>query len=1311
MLIKYSNMRRKCFLFFIFSAILLALLIPANAVPIWCNTINVDNAQSKGYDADGDGYYDSSDHYEICTMCEETSYPELSTKCANSEFDCDDKTSDDPGSGCPISGACDASQSGCAYCINPGVYAAETVNSLQYCWDGIDNDCDGRIDCDDPGCYDTYPNCVASCTDGDSDGYYEEVTGCAGSSDCDDNDNLIYPGADEACGSDIDDDDCDNIPGILDPDCGGPADSYIKFCRQVNDLYENDYGIFNSLKNEIDCIDEVPEEEPKVFLASETFNILLELSEAFVISLDSGDTLEMVIKAPGGYEEVRQFVLIPQDLSTFDSGAYLYEEIDVAYDDIFQEPSGPDYTFEFTKNDQVVMSADFTISTNLECTQNPPNGVCCSDYLHTCLSPINKEGETYQDLEDDLEEGDSIDYPAEFRAPCGGVGVCCSSTAECIDIETVSDAPIIKEFLSWDKCDNGDYVGCENYILGHLYYYDYAPDVHIPLGRVDEDDTVSDVIGETNFDSIECYDKSDIKLSWYNYMDQNNEPQVLKNSFWMDSENQQLSFIGKSYRIQGDIGYIGLTGLFRNDECVETRCDFGGVKLDTGLAWTTASTDAVDKKEEIGFDFCGIVHGCDASLDGICDEACAGYGLGDPDCERKCPITDPKEYNECCTNGDDGDNGCCLISNDNVTDPDCAPDVGVDVTCNKEDGFCCPAHDSESTCDPACSALADDCSSCTNAEGNCCAPFEAVEWKAKGNWPGKATKYELDGVCDPDCGMLSSGKATSNPGDGCLSEEDGRCDSDCIEGADIECIGCGVSEYNCCLPDGNDGCDDDCMPGVDPDCPELDTCTVAKDGCCDHTDIDYEDYPVIRCDPDCTEEGDSDCSSCTENGGDCCVPEDDDVCDTDCPYGVDPDCSGFFADPDCAVEQGITCTSNYGDCCVPICDGACDPDCVVGIDPDCSMGDACIHYDPSSGSGSTGPHGSLNVYYLSGDEWLQLGHVQIRDLTPYTSVVELLEGLIEGNNPKLLIESVYSGFEPVMITEDIVVEEESMISLLFDWLAKPFVESVEGNPDQEGKSTPYIAVRTKDGYILDNDFMMGNPGSFNHNYEAGKEFYESGRMLNGDAYLLRYRPEIEEGKIKLRILEYDYEESFMDRLALLAVDHDDSTNMFIKDDFSKSYALNTDNLEYPGSCITSKGVDCMPYLMDKNKELFLEEGEYIDLTIDNQDIRIAWTDAHKLKSIKLLRDGTEHSFTTKKLKLTKAYSHRLDKDLKESLENKDFNYLHTMRGDVVDLEFEIDSDADDYILEAEGFYTDLRAYLYPDVDFDYVEDFLDGDMP
>ena len=102
--------------------------------------------------------------------------------------------------------------------INPG--------EEEDCDDGIDNNCDGRIDSDDLEC---------SCWDIDEDGYYDEL---CGGSDCDDLDAYTHPSATEVCGDGIDQD-CDGE----DLDCE----------VEVDDEDEDGYTI-----SEGDCDDEDP---------------------------------------------------------------------------------------------------------------------------------------------------------------------------------------------------------------------------------------------------------------------------------------------------------------------------------------------------------------------------------------------------------------------------------------------------------------------------------------------------------------------------------------------------------------------------------------------------------------------------------------------------------------------------------------------------------------------------------------------------------------------------------------------------------------------------------------------------------------------------------------------------------------------------------------------------------------------------------------------------------------------------------------------------------------------------------------------
>ncbi|MFT7578479.1 MAG: outer membrane protein OmpA-like peptidoglycan-associated protein [Myxococcota bacterium] len=79
------------------------------------------------------------------------------------------------------------------------------------CNDGLDNDCDGPIDADDPDCL------VDDCTDNDSDGFGSGTT-CLDGPDCDDNSPL--------CTTDCSDSDADNIPDCRDDCIDEDGDGY-----------------------------------------------------------------------------------------------------------------------------------------------------------------------------------------------------------------------------------------------------------------------------------------------------------------------------------------------------------------------------------------------------------------------------------------------------------------------------------------------------------------------------------------------------------------------------------------------------------------------------------------------------------------------------------------------------------------------------------------------------------------------------------------------------------------------------------------------------------------------------------------------------------------------------------------------------------------------------------------------------------------------------------------------------------------------------------------------------------------------------
>ena len=98
--------------------------------------------------------------------------------------------------------------------LNPSVHtgAVEGPGGDPTCGDGLDNDCDGAADLEDPGC--------APCPDGDGDGYGSPASGdCPHpEADCDDGDAAVNPGTEEVCDNGRDDD-CDGLSDAQDPDC------------------------------------------------------------------------------------------------------------------------------------------------------------------------------------------------------------------------------------------------------------------------------------------------------------------------------------------------------------------------------------------------------------------------------------------------------------------------------------------------------------------------------------------------------------------------------------------------------------------------------------------------------------------------------------------------------------------------------------------------------------------------------------------------------------------------------------------------------------------------------------------------------------------------------------------------------------------------------------------------------------------------------------------------------------------------------------------------------------------------------------
>lgn len=143
---------------------------------------------SDGVDNDGNGLIDAGDPNAIgctgnCPDVDGDGYSAEGGSCG--PIDCDDNN----------------------FSVNPG--AAEA------CGDGIDNNCNGRIDTADVNAV----GCPTNCTDQDADGYSSSGGAC-GPMDCNDNDATVNPGALEIC-NDGSDNNCNGQIDAADSACQG----------------------------------------------------------------------------------------------------------------------------------------------------------------------------------------------------------------------------------------------------------------------------------------------------------------------------------------------------------------------------------------------------------------------------------------------------------------------------------------------------------------------------------------------------------------------------------------------------------------------------------------------------------------------------------------------------------------------------------------------------------------------------------------------------------------------------------------------------------------------------------------------------------------------------------------------------------------------------------------------------------------------------------------------------------------------------------------------------------------------------------
>ena len=135
----------------------------------------------------------------------------------------------------------------------------------EHCQDFVDNDLDGKVDCEDSDCSGN-AQCIAMC-DMDGDGFYRPDPTCYGL-DCDDLDPAINPAAQEICGNGVDEN-CDGF-GLLsdDEDADGCSTGEEQALANPTDACDDDSDddlLLDGTELGANCAVDTGETDPLVF--------------------------------------------------------------------------------------------------------------------------------------------------------------------------------------------------------------------------------------------------------------------------------------------------------------------------------------------------------------------------------------------------------------------------------------------------------------------------------------------------------------------------------------------------------------------------------------------------------------------------------------------------------------------------------------------------------------------------------------------------------------------------------------------------------------------------------------------------------------------------------------------------------------------------------------------------------------------------------------------------------------------------------------------------------------------------------------